>query len=121
MAVPHPHTVRCPQSPSPPHTVTREVGALTPSPLPGSPMARPRRPLTGVGVCVDPSVRAGPSPMRLVRAWRPMGRVRPVRSCPLGSVRVGSVSVRGCGWDRGGDWFTPPPRIKQPTLDPSDC
>jgi hypothetical protein len=40
--------------------------------------------------------------MRPVRTWRPVGRVRPVRSCPLGSVRVGSVSVRGCGWDRVG-------------------
>jgi hypothetical protein len=41
---------------------------------------------------------SGPSDASCPCRWRPVGRVRPVRSCPLGSVRVGSVSVRGCGW-----------------------
>jgi hypothetical protein len=43
-----------------------------------------------------------------VKRWLPLGATTspgptPVRGgwVPLGSVRVGPVSVRGCGWDRG--------------------
>jgi hypothetical protein len=58
----------------------------------GSPMARPWRPLTGVGVGVDPSVRPV-RPVRPVRAWRPRG------SCASGRVLCSS---RGRGACRAG-------------------